>query len=80
MKYTLFVAFASLAINFGAQAADFHVPAQLADASSTGGCGGGVSRVADLIGKPEPCCDRALGCAQFLATTRIERHRVEPRT
>jgi hypothetical protein len=80
MKIALFAAIAALAVNFSAQAADFHLAAQAAASSSTGGCGGGVSRVADLIGKPEPCCDRALGCAQFLATTRVERHHVEPRT
>ena len=80
MKIASFAAIAILSINFSAHAADFHVQAQAAVPQSTGGCGGGVSRVADVVGKPEPCCDRALGCAQFLATTRVERHRVEPRT
>jgi hypothetical protein len=80
MKYALVAAFATLTIGFGAQAADFHVRAQLAGGASTGGCGGGVSRVADLIGTPQPCCNRELGCAQFLATTRVERRHVEPHT
>ena len=80
MKIALFAAIATLAINVTAQAADFHHPVQDPAAAATGGCGGGVSRVADLVGKAEPCCDRALGCAQFLATTRVERHHVLPRT
>lgn len=80
MRIALYAAIATLAVTFGAQAADFHVQSRAAEASSTEGCGGGISRVDDLVGQPEPCCDRALGCAQFLATTRVERHHVIPRT
>ncbi len=64
----------------GTQAAAFHAPAKTEAVASPGGCPGGVIRAADLLGTPAPCCNRALGCAQFLATTRVARHAIKPRT
>jgi hypothetical protein len=80
MRIALYAAIATLAVTVSAQAADFHLQARATEASPASGCGGGISRVADLVGQAEPCCDRALGCAQFLATTRVERHHATPRT
>ena len=80
MKITLLATIVTIGIGVAAQAMEIHQSAQTVAYSATGGCRGGVSQAADLLGKAEPCCDQALGCAQFLATTRVKTRHLTPRT
>jgi len=80
MKYALLAAIATLGISSGAQAIGIPPAASRSQIFSTDGCENALRRTADRPDEPFACCSRELGCAQFLATTRVEMHRHTPHT
>jgi hypothetical protein len=80
MKYALLAVVATVGVSGGARAMEIPASAHAIAAPPGAGCGGLAWHAAARPEAPIACCDQAFGCAQFLATTRVQVQRHRPRT